>query len=55
MNQKFVTISDDVYSNLEKIAEEKGFESIEKLLTAFANGFSTWCSVTVLNNNTYAA
>ena len=47
MSKKFVEIDDAPLLNLEKIAKDNGFTSIEELLTAFAKNFSTRCSVTL--------
>ena len=45
MSNKFVEIDDATLLDLEKIAKDNGFTSIEELLTAFAKNFSTGCSV----------
>ena len=45
--KQFVEIDETTLLALEKIASDNGFESVEKLLTAFAKGFSTGCSVTL--------
>ena len=47
MSKKFVEIDGDTFLDLEKIAKDNGFTSIEELLTAFAKNFSTGCSVTL--------
>ena len=47
MHKKFVEIDEATIRDLEKIAKENGFASIEELLTAFAKNFSTGCSVTL--------
>ena len=47
MNKTFVEIDEATLRDLEKIAEEHGFSSIDELLTAFAKNFSTGCSVTL--------
>ena len=44
---KFVEIDDSTYSNLEEVAKRNGYDSVEKLLTQFANDFSSGCSVTL--------
>ena len=41
MSKKFVEIDDATLLDLEKIAKDNGFTSIEELLTAFAKNFST--------------
>ena len=46
--KQFVEIDESVFSDLEKIAKENGFSSVENLLTALAKGFSAGCSVTLL-------
>ena len=47
MHKKFVEIDDATLLDLEKIAKENGFASVEELLTAFAINLSTGCSVTL--------
>ena len=47
MSKKFVEIDDATLLDLEKIAKDNGFTSIEELLTEFAKNFSTGCSVTL--------
>ena len=47
MSKKFVEIDEATLRNLEKIAKDNGFTSVEELLTAFAKNFSTGCSVTL--------
>lgn len=44
---KFVEINEETYNQLAALAEKNGFDSVEKLLTNFANEFSTGCSVTL--------
>ena len=47
MNKQYVEIAPDTYCALERIAQENGLESVEDLLTIFAENFSTGCSVTL--------
>ena len=47
MKKQFIEIEEATFSALEKIAHENGYESVEKLLGAFAENFSTGCSVTL--------
>ena len=47
MSKMFVEIDANTLRNLEKIAKESGFVSVDELLTAFAKNFSTGCSVTL--------
>ena len=46
-NKSFVEIDERTLRNLEKIAKESNFSSVEDLLTSFAESFSTGCSVTL--------
>lgn len=46
MKKQFVEIDAEVYARLEAVAREKGYESVEKMLTAFAFEFSGGCSYT---------
>ena len=50
----FVEIDEATLLNLEKIAKECGFISVEELLTAFAKNFSAGCSVTLAIGNLLA-
>lgn len=45
--KKFVEIDVVTYEALNALATSKGFATVEELLTAFANDFSTGCSVTL--------
>lgn len=45
MKKKFVEIDADTFAAIEKIAQETGFESVEKLLKQFALDFSSGCVV----------
>lgn len=47
MRKKFVKIDEATYDALVKVAHDNGFDSVEKLLTEFAEDFSTGCSVTL--------
>ena len=42
-----IEIDAATYAALEKVAKDKGFSTVEELLTAFAKNFSTGCSVTL--------
>lgn len=55
MSKQFIQINEKTMAQLEKMAKQKGYPSVEKLLTAVANGFSTGCSVTCLKNTHRAA
>ena len=46
-NKVFVEIDSETFNNLEKIAGDNGFDSVEKLLAQFAENFSRGCSVTL--------
>ena len=46
MSKQFVEIDAEVFARLEAIAREKGYETVEKLLTAVSLEFSRGCSVT---------
>lgn len=46
MSKQYVEIDAEVYARLEAVAREKGYESVEKMLTAFAFEFSGGCSYT---------
>ena len=48
MASKFIEIDEEVFGNLEKVAAENGYPSVEKMLTDYANKFSPGCSVTTL-------
>jgi hypothetical protein len=45
--KQLVEIDEATFVALAKLAAEKGFSSVEELLTAFAKDFSTGCSVTL--------
>lgn len=45
--KKYVEIDDATYEALTALATNKGFSTVEELLTAFAKDFSTGCSVTL--------
>lgn len=47
MEKKFVEIDEATYDALTKVAHANGFDSVEKLLTKFAQDFSSGCSVTL--------
>ena len=47
MSKKFVEINEKTLAELEKIAKDNNFGSVEELLTAFAMNFSSGCSVTL--------
>ena len=47
MSKTFVEIDRATLLNLEKIATDSGFASVEELLTTFAKNFSSGCSVTL--------
>lgn len=53
--KKFVEIDDKTLEALTNLAHIKGFSTVEELLTAFADGFSTGCSVTLQTTETSAA
>ena len=55
MSKQFIQINEKTMAQLEKMATQKGYPSVEKLLTAVANGFSTGCSVTILKKSAKAA
>ena len=42
-----IEIDDKTYADLEKVAKRNGYETVEELLTAIAENFSTGCSVTL--------
>ena len=50
----FGEIDSETFVNLEKIAADNGLESVEKLLSQFAEKFSIGCSVTLGDKNTAA-
>lgn len=46
MSKQFVQIDKKTMTQLEKVAKQNGYHSVEKLLNDFAFKFSTGCSVT---------
>ena len=42
-----IEIENEVYANLEAVAKKNGYATVEELLTAIAQNFSTGCSVTL--------
>ena len=47
MSKRLVEIDEATFKDLEKVAKDNGFSSVEELLTAFANDFSSGGSVTL--------
>jgi len=47
MKKQLVEIDEETFKQLEAVARENGFNSVEEFLTEFAYQFSRGCSVTL--------